>query len=156
MKSIIFWDVRPCSLLSCNRRFGGTYRLHLHGRRKISASKQVASLPWGVWSCFVRSCSSKKDRRFGRTFRLNLQKSMQSKNLFHPEEGGGMFLQRIRRRYNPWDRTFPLLILNKICEWQPQANCHVRHDIVKGKRLSRGHLVIPLCRRPCWWRHARR
>jgi hypothetical protein len=29
MKSIIFWDVTPCSLLSCNRRFGGTYRLHL-------------------------------------------------------------------------------------------------------------------------------
>jgi hypothetical protein len=23
MKSIIFWDVTPCSLLSCNRRFGG-------------------------------------------------------------------------------------------------------------------------------------
>jgi hypothetical protein len=30
-KSIIFWDVTPCSLLSCNRRFGGTYRLHLQG-----------------------------------------------------------------------------------------------------------------------------
>jgi hypothetical protein len=29
MKRIIFWDVTPCSLLSCNRRFGGTYRLHL-------------------------------------------------------------------------------------------------------------------------------
>jgi hypothetical protein len=28
MESIIFWDVTPCSLLSCNRRFGGTYRLH--------------------------------------------------------------------------------------------------------------------------------
>jgi hypothetical protein len=27
MKSIIFWDMTPCSLLSCNRRFGGTYRL---------------------------------------------------------------------------------------------------------------------------------
>jgi hypothetical protein len=32
MKSIIFWDVTPCSLLSCNRRFGGIYRLHLQGR----------------------------------------------------------------------------------------------------------------------------
>jgi hypothetical protein len=32
MKSIILWDVMPCSLLSCNRRFGGTYRLHLQGR----------------------------------------------------------------------------------------------------------------------------
>jgi hypothetical protein len=37
MKSIIFWDMTPCSLLSCNRRFGGTYRLHLQGRRNNSA-----------------------------------------------------------------------------------------------------------------------
>jgi hypothetical protein len=46
MKTIIFWDVTPCSLLRCNRRFGGTYRLHLQGRRKFQqepASKQVAS-----------------------------------------------------------------------------------------------------------------
>jgi hypothetical protein len=27
MKSIIFWDMTPCSPLSCNRRFGGAYRL---------------------------------------------------------------------------------------------------------------------------------
>jgi hypothetical protein len=33
MKSTIFWDITPCSLLSVNRRFGGTYRLHLQGRR---------------------------------------------------------------------------------------------------------------------------
>jgi hypothetical protein len=33
MKSTIFWDITPCSPLSVNRRFGGTYRLHLHGRK---------------------------------------------------------------------------------------------------------------------------
>jgi hypothetical protein len=33
MKSIIFWDMTPCSPLIFNRRFGGTYRLHLQGRR---------------------------------------------------------------------------------------------------------------------------
>jgi hypothetical protein len=47
MKSIIFWDMTPCSPLSFNRRFGGTYRLHLQGRRNRfskPASKQVASL----------------------------------------------------------------------------------------------------------------
>jgi hypothetical protein len=33
MKSIIFWDITPCSPLSVNRRFGGTYRLHLQGRK---------------------------------------------------------------------------------------------------------------------------
>jgi hypothetical protein len=32
MKNAIFWDVAPCR--SCmNRRFGGTYRLHLQGRK---------------------------------------------------------------------------------------------------------------------------
>jgi hypothetical protein len=54
MKSIIFLYMTPCSPLSCNRRFGGTYRLHLQGRRMISArtsrqegSKQNIMLrPW--------------------------------------------------------------------------------------------------------------
>jgi hypothetical protein len=32
MKSIIFWDMTPSSPLSFNRRFKGTYRLHLQGR----------------------------------------------------------------------------------------------------------------------------
>jgi hypothetical protein len=32
MKNAVFWDVAPCR--SCvNRRFGGTYRLHLQGRK---------------------------------------------------------------------------------------------------------------------------
>jgi hypothetical protein len=35
MKGIIFWDMTPCSPLSCTRRFGGTYRLHLQGRRIV-------------------------------------------------------------------------------------------------------------------------
>jgi hypothetical protein len=33
MKSTIFWDITPCSPLSVNRRFGGTYRLHLQVRK---------------------------------------------------------------------------------------------------------------------------
>jgi hypothetical protein len=28
----IFWDITPCSPLKVNRRFGGTYRIHLQGR----------------------------------------------------------------------------------------------------------------------------
>jgi hypothetical protein len=46
IKDIIFWDKTPCSPLSFNRRFGGTYRLHLQGRiNRFSkpASNQVAS-----------------------------------------------------------------------------------------------------------------
>jgi hypothetical protein len=33
MKKAVFWDVAPCRYC-VNRRFGGTYRLHLQGRRK--------------------------------------------------------------------------------------------------------------------------
>jgi hypothetical protein len=29
MKSSIFWDIKTCSSLKVNRRFGGIYRLHL-------------------------------------------------------------------------------------------------------------------------------
>jgi hypothetical protein len=32
-KNTIFWAVTPCSPLKVNRRFGGTYRLHLQGWR---------------------------------------------------------------------------------------------------------------------------
>jgi hypothetical protein len=31
LKTAILWDITPCSPLSVNRRFGGTYRLHLQG-----------------------------------------------------------------------------------------------------------------------------
>jgi hypothetical protein len=46
MKSIIFWDMAPCSPLSFNRRFGGTYRFHLQGRRNrfTKTSKQAGGL----------------------------------------------------------------------------------------------------------------
>jgi hypothetical protein len=37
-KSSVFWDITPCSPLSVNRRFGGSYRLHLQGR-KISQAR---------------------------------------------------------------------------------------------------------------------
>jgi hypothetical protein len=33
IKSTIFWGITPCSPLKVNRRFGGTYRLHLQSRR---------------------------------------------------------------------------------------------------------------------------
>jgi hypothetical protein len=32
MKSTHFWDITPCSPLKVNRRFRGTYRLHIQGR----------------------------------------------------------------------------------------------------------------------------
>jgi hypothetical protein len=34
LKKAVFWDVAPCRY-GVDRRFGGTYRLHLQGRREI-------------------------------------------------------------------------------------------------------------------------
>jgi hypothetical protein len=45
MKSIKFWDITPCSPSSVNRRFGGTYRLHLQGR-KISWARNQRGRRW--------------------------------------------------------------------------------------------------------------
>jgi hypothetical protein len=43
MKKAVFWDVAPCRHY-VNRRFGGTYRFHLQGRRKRkSASEEPVS-----------------------------------------------------------------------------------------------------------------
>jgi hypothetical protein len=42
MKNIIFWDMTPCSQLNVNRRFGGTYHLHLQGQRNKLSKKQQA------------------------------------------------------------------------------------------------------------------
>jgi hypothetical protein len=53
MKSTIFCDITPCNPFSVNRRFRGTYRLHLQDRKnklsKKPAWKQVAS----TWRWYV-------------------------------------------------------------------------------------------------------
>jgi hypothetical protein len=43
MKSTIFWDITPCSALKVIRRFGGSYRLRLQGRRISRARNQRES-----------------------------------------------------------------------------------------------------------------
>jgi hypothetical protein len=53
MKSIIFWNMTPCSLLSCNRRFRGTYRLQLQGRRSNFSKNQQASRWQAEWRRYV-------------------------------------------------------------------------------------------------------
>jgi hypothetical protein len=44
LKSSVFWDKMPCSTLKINRRFGGTYRLYLQGRRINRARSQLESM----------------------------------------------------------------------------------------------------------------
>jgi hypothetical protein len=50
MKSTIFWDITPCSLLKVNRRFGGICPLYLLGgiiiqakNQRVASSKQNSS-----------------------------------------------------------------------------------------------------------------
>jgi hypothetical protein len=43
-KSTIFWDMTLCSPLSFNRRFEGTYRLHLQGRRNKSSTLKMKAI----------------------------------------------------------------------------------------------------------------
>jgi hypothetical protein len=43
LKSATFWDITPCSPLKINRRFRGTYCLHLQGRRISQARNQGKS-----------------------------------------------------------------------------------------------------------------
>jgi hypothetical protein len=45
MKSNFFWDLTQCSPLEVNRRFGGTYRLHLQGL-KISRARNQREIRW--------------------------------------------------------------------------------------------------------------
>jgi hypothetical protein len=42
-KSFIFWNIMPCSPAKVNRLFGGTYRLHLKGRRVSQARNMLTS-----------------------------------------------------------------------------------------------------------------
>jgi hypothetical protein len=57
-KSINFWDITQSSALSVNRRFGGTYPLHLQGRKnkssKIPARKQAGGkqTPCHLFTCW--------------------------------------------------------------------------------------------------------
>jgi hypothetical protein len=74
MKSTIFWDIRSCSPMSVNRRFGGTYRLHLQDRRISRARNQFAS------RALLAPC-------FHAGFLLGL--------LFDPEDGVDMFFRNI-------------------------------------------------------------
>jgi hypothetical protein len=42
MKNSVFWDEKPYSPFKVERRFGGTYRLHLQGRKMRQGGNQYA------------------------------------------------------------------------------------------------------------------
>jgi hypothetical protein len=68
----IFWNITPCSPSSVNRRFGGTYCLHLQGRKISWAGNQRKSRICLPAAFTLVSCSA---------------------YFFDPEDGGDMFLR---------------------------------------------------------------
>jgi hypothetical protein len=112
MSSSVFWVITSCSPLKDNRRLGGTFRLHLHGRRLSQETKQQQSASF--WCLGWLTIQPWKERRYfspkylltfttlhlvisqkikysvketASTFMLDL--------LFSPEDRGGMFLRNI-------------------------------------------------------------
>jgi hypothetical protein len=51
MQNSVFWDKTSCSPLKVNRRFGGTYRLHLQSRI-ISRARYRRKSRWQAEICF--------------------------------------------------------------------------------------------------------
>jgi hypothetical protein len=92
MKSSIFWDITPCSPLNVNRRFGGTCRFRLLGRRESQARISVKS--------------GGKQHYFHAGFLLGL--------FLEPEDGRNMFLRNVSslkrtiRRYGLFNFATPV------------------------------------------------
>jgi hypothetical protein len=60
MKCTVFWDITPCSPLKVDRRFGGSYRLHLQG--PIIRARYLRESRWQTgW--FTTDCTALYPRR---------------------------------------------------------------------------------------------
>jgi hypothetical protein len=77
MKNAVFWGVGPCRYF-VNRRFGGTYSLHLQGRRNPRAMNQreQVAVSVAVYSYLLNAGTSLVD-------------------FFYPENGGYTFLRNV-------------------------------------------------------------
>jgi hypothetical protein len=71
MKSSIFWDITSCSPLKVNRRFGGTYRLHLH-EYVLTAFRLISFSAYNSTLRMEAICSSETSVDFQRTTRRNI------------------------------------------------------------------------------------
>jgi hypothetical protein len=87
MKSINFWNIMPCSLLTVNRRFGGTYRLHLQGSRISQVRNQR------------EAGNTQSSKGFSQQISDNLPPACLLVScwtyFFDPEDGGDMFLRNV-------------------------------------------------------------
>jgi hypothetical protein len=71
MKDVVFWDVALCR--TCvNRRFGGTYRLHLQGRKIRERGTSVSK--WLQTEPLVGSNQLYKNREKGRVGHMEVNR----------------------------------------------------------------------------------
>jgi hypothetical protein len=63
MKNSVIWDITPCSPLKVNRRFRGTSRVHLQGRR-ISEARNQCEAGGKQVSCLAYSSALKMEAIF--------------------------------------------------------------------------------------------
>jgi hypothetical protein len=123
MKSTIFWDTTPCSPLNVNRRFGGTYRLHLQGRKISSARNQRESR----WQAEL----------------LSLPPAFLLIIFFHPEDGGDMLLRNVgwlstdytalypRRQYSFYSIYSQYILHTVSIQYCVQTLCKLSHGTCK-------------------------
>jgi hypothetical protein len=90
LKSTIVWDITPWSPLKVNRSFGGTYRLHLQGRR-ISRGRNQPESRW-QWEALLA-------KWFHAGFFLGL--------FFDLEDGGDMFLRNFGSLSTDYTALYP-------------------------------------------------
>jgi hypothetical protein len=121
VEEAVFWDVAPCR--SCvNWRFGGTYRLHLHGRklrdRETSVSKWLQTIFWDV-----RPCRSSVNWRYSDRRKLTMSTGPypepEQSNPYHP----------ILLLYNPFYHYPPtyvliFIVVSFLLAFQPKSYMH--------------------------------
>jgi hypothetical protein len=106
MESIIFWVMMSCSPSSFNRRFGGTYRLHLQGRRNKFNKNQLGSrwhsachllASWFLSSLFLQPWRWRQyvPQKRGTLLVICLLAGFCWTYFFDPEDGGDMFLRNV-------------------------------------------------------------
>jgi hypothetical protein len=100
-KSTIFWDVIRCSSVQVNRRLGGTYRLHLQGRRVSREWNQQKKALWLLPTfCWLLPILTFDREDGGDTFLRRQVEHLLIAGfllglLFDPEDGVGTFFRNV-------------------------------------------------------------
>jgi hypothetical protein len=110
MKNPVFWVVAPCRSCEMNRRFGGTYRLHLQNRKIREGGTSVSR--WGIQTYASAPFSAVagilyKTKHLNAINPCRLQRGRFLRG-FDSEDAGGSVLQTTRR-HTPEESTFHVL-----------------------------------------------